>query len=49
MLKEWSSFFAMTGSAGATLVGLLFVVVTLGNGLTLWVGLCHSDGLLSDR
>jgi hypothetical protein len=33
MLREWSSFFAMTGSAGATLVGLLFVVVTLGTGL----------------
>ena len=33
MLSDWSSFFAMTGSAGATLVGLLFVVVTLGTGL----------------
>jgi len=33
MLNGWSSFFAMTGSAGATLVGLLFVVVTLGTGL----------------
>lgn len=33
MLRDWSSFFAMTGSAGATLVGLLFVVVTLGTGL----------------
>ena len=35
MLSNWSSFFAMTGSAGATLVGLLFVVVTLGTGLLL--------------
>ncbi|WP_295581309.1 hypothetical protein [uncultured Lamprocystis sp.] len=33
MLSGWSDFFAMTGSAGATLVGLLFVVVTLGTGL----------------
>lgn len=33
MLSAWSNFFEMTGSAAATLVGLLFVVVTLGNGL----------------
>jgi hypothetical protein len=33
MLSAWSNFFVMTGSAGATLVGLLFVVVTLGTGL----------------
>ncbi len=33
MLDGWSTFFAMTGSAGATLVGLLFVVITLGTGL----------------
>lgn len=33
MLDGWSSFFAMTGSAGATLVGLLFVSVTLSTGL----------------
>ncbi len=33
MLDRWSAFFSMTGSAGATLVGLLFVVVTLGTGL----------------
>ena len=29
MLDAWSSFFTMTGSAGATLVGLLFIVITL--------------------
>jgi hypothetical protein len=34
MLSGWSNFFTMTGSAGATLVGLLFVVVTLGSGLS---------------
>jgi hypothetical protein len=33
MLDGWSSFFAMTGSAAATLVGLLFVAVTLSTGL----------------
>jgi hypothetical protein len=30
MFDGWSSFFALTGSAGAGLIGLLFVVVTLG-------------------
>ena len=34
MLSSWSDFFALTGSAGATLVGLLFVVVTLGTNLS---------------
>jgi len=34
MLDDWSDFFTLTGTAGATLVGLLFVVVTLGTGLT---------------
>ena len=32
MLNGWSNFFALTGAAGATLLGLLFVVVTLGSG-----------------
>ena len=34
MLGSWSNFFALTGSASATLVGLLFVVVTLGSHLS---------------
>jgi len=34
MLNDWSDFFTMTATAGGTLVGLLFVVVTLGTGLT---------------
>jgi hypothetical protein len=34
MLNGWSSFFTLTGSAGAGLVGLLFVVVTLGADLS---------------
>jgi hypothetical protein len=34
MLNAWSSFFALTGAAGATLLGLLFVVVTLGSGIS---------------
>ena len=29
MFDAWSNFFTMTGSAGATLVGLLFIAVTL--------------------
>ena len=33
MLDAWSNFFITTGAAGGTLVGLLFVVVTLGTGL----------------
>ncbi len=33
MFQGWSNFFTMAGSAGATLLGLLFVVVTLGNNL----------------
>jgi hypothetical protein len=34
MLAGWNDFFALTGSAGATLVGLLFVVVTLNTHLS---------------
>jgi len=34
MLNGWSDFFTTTGAAGGTLVGLLFVVVTLGTGLS---------------
>ena len=29
VLKDWETFFFMLGSAGAGLIGLLFVVVTL--------------------
>jgi hypothetical protein len=34
MFNGWSNSFTVTGAAGATLVGLLFVVVTLGTGLS---------------
>jgi len=34
MLDGWRDFFTLTGSAGATLLGLLFVVVTLGTNLS---------------
>ncbi len=34
MLIAWSTFFTLTGSAGATLVGLLFIVVTLNTDLS---------------
>ena len=32
--NNWSNFFELTGAAGATLVGLLFVVVTLNSDLS---------------
>jgi hypothetical protein len=34
MFDGWSGFFTLTGSAGAGLIGLLFVVVTLGADLS---------------
>lgn len=34
MFAGWSNFFAVTGAAGATLVGLLFVVITLNSDLS---------------
>jgi hypothetical protein len=34
MLDGWSNFYTLTGSAGATLVGLLFVVITLNTDLS---------------
>jgi hypothetical protein len=33
MLPEWDNFFIMTGTAGATLIGLVFIVITLGSGV----------------
>jgi hypothetical protein len=30
MLHEWDNFYITTGAASASLIGLLFVVVTLG-------------------
>jgi hypothetical protein len=34
MLNSWSNFFTLTGTAGATLVGLLFIVITLNTDLS---------------
>jgi hypothetical protein len=34
MLHGWDNFFMMAGTAAATLVGLLFVAVTVGSGLS---------------
>jgi hypothetical protein len=34
MLNNWTNFFDITGAAGAQLIGLLFVVVTLGTRLS---------------
>jgi hypothetical protein len=36
MFNGWSGFFTLTGSAGAGLIGLLFVVVTLGVDLSIY-------------
>jgi hypothetical protein len=32
-LQQWSSFFSITSAASATLLGLLFVVITIAPGL----------------
>ena len=34
LLHDWTNVFNLTGAAGGQLIGLLFVVVTLGTGLT---------------
>ena len=34
MLHGWTNFFNLTGAAGAQLIGLLFVVATLGTALS---------------
>ncbi|MBL9173184.1 MAG: hypothetical protein JNL10_06615 [Verrucomicrobiales bacterium] len=34
MFAPWSNYFTLTGASGATLLGLLFVVVTLGGDLS---------------
>ena len=34
MLHGWENFFIVTATAGATLIGLLFVAITLGTGLS---------------
>lgn len=34
MLESWSNFFTLTGSSAATLIGLLFIVVTLNTHLS---------------
>jgi len=32
-LKDWQNFYFMTGSASATLIGLMFVAISLGSGM----------------
>ncbi len=34
MLHGWENFFIVSATAGATLIGLLFVAITLGAGLS---------------
>ena len=31
-MKEWENYFVLTGTGAVTLIGLLFVVITLGAG-----------------
>src|SRR5262245_34494814 len=33
MLRDWQNFFMLTGTASATLVGLMFIAATLGSNL----------------
>ena len=43
MLHDWDNFYITTGAASASLIGLLFVVVTLGAGLS------SSDAIIGAR
>ncbi len=46
MFQGWDDFFMMVGTSGATLIGLLFVAITLGAGLStpLSEGSAHKNG-----
>lgn len=47
MLHAWDNFFIMAGTAAATLIGLLFVAITLGAGLSTPRGLYGTRAFLT--
>jgi len=47
MFHGWENFFIVGGTAGATLIGLLFVAVTLGGGLSTPQGLDATRAFLT--
>jgi len=47
MLHGWENFFIVGGTAGATLIGLLFVAITLGTGLSTPQGLSATSAFLT--
>jgi len=47
MLHGWENFFIVGGTAGATLIGLLFVAITLGAGLSTPQGLHATRAFLT--
>jgi hypothetical protein len=47
MLRNWDNFYIMAGTSGATLIGLLFVVVTLGAGWSTSRGKAGVDAFLT--
>jgi hypothetical protein len=47
MLHGWDNFFIMAGSAAATLIGLLFVAITLGSALSTPRGLYGTRAFLT--
>jgi len=47
MLHGWSNFFIMAGTAGATLIGLLFVALTVGTGFSTVRGLHSTRAFLT--